>query len=259
VSTLRDLASHVLALGRDAEEAAHELESLTSRVEAFQSQLSSLARAGVDVREVQQSLATSVHAAEAGASSAIQAAQLATQFADSLVGIGGGGSPALASAVGTVGVDALTRPASTQAATRAAVRIAPNYRSLTGKTVLGFRDPDDRACSILGWNQRNLHPITGYHDVFTHGSPTSVTDDLGEDLTAKELAEIIRASGQWDGKEAIRLVSCETGSGPFAQELADELGVPVLAPLKKVCSSNSGKNLMESGDKVAEMVTRYPQ
>ena len=73
------------------------------------------------------------------------------------------------------------------------------------------------------------------------------------------LADIIRNGGQWDGQEAIRLVSCETGSGPFSQELANLLGVDVMAPVREVWSSNSGKNLMEGLKRKAELVIRHPE
>lgn len=97
MSKLEDLASQVASLGRDASSVSHQLNALRTRVARLHDQLSGAARAGVDVRGVQQSIAASAQAVQAGAASAGQAAQLASQFANSLVagaatgGLGGGG------------------------------------------------------------------------------------------------------------------------------------------------------------------------
>ncbi|MDR0284352.1 MAG: hypothetical protein LBI33_05600 [Propionibacteriaceae bacterium] len=144
------------------------------------------------------------------------------------------------------------------AATNAAMRLLPTLRAMTGKTVLGRGIDDFVKFRSLMFNQRELRPIAGYHDVFVHGTPTSVIGDFEEELTAKQLAEIIRG-GNWDGLESIRLVACQTGRGPFAQQLADELGVPVLAPLNDVWSSGRGKNLMEDWNRLAQLVERLPR
>ncbi len=142
---------------------------------------------------------------------------------------------------------------------KAAMRIVPSLRAMTGKTVLKGPLSDFIKTQALRRTTKLLDPIEGFHDVFCHGEPTGVLGELGQNVSASELADLIRATGSWDGVESIRLVSCQTGSGPFAQELADALGVPVLAPLKDVWSSGSGANLMESARKIADMVMRYPQ
>ena len=142
--------------------------------------------------------------------------------------------------------------------TKAAIRLVPSMRAMTGKTSLGYHISDWKLLERLKFNVKTLRPKEGYHDVFAHGSPDSVLGEFGETLNATQLADIIR-SGSWDGVEAIRLVSCETGAGPFAQELADALGVRVLAPLHEVWSSGSGKTLQDGWRKIAEMVERIPQ
>jgi len=147
-------------------------------------------------------------------------------------------------------------------AARVTVQVMPEARALTGRTTLGWFSNNAVQLEALR-SAKNLKAIEGYHDVVVHGTPTSVLGDVGEKLTAKQLADNILSKGQWDGKEAIRLVSCRTAAGPFAQQLANELGVPVLAPLDYIRVSNSGRILEVTGRrgeiKVAEMVTRYPQ
>ncbi|MDA3647243.1 hypothetical protein OU416_24515 [Saccharopolyspora indica] len=81
--------------------------------------------------------------------------------------------------------------------------------------------------------------------VEVHGSPDGV-EFRGQQLTAKELAEIIKAAPGYDPGTPIRLLSCKTGadmpdgSPNFAQQLSKELGVEVLAPNKDAWVDNFG-------------------
>lgn len=78
------------------------------------------------------------------------------------------------------------------------------------------------------------------YTVDLHGSSndTRVGDTK---LTPKDLADIIRSSGDWDG-QPVRLVSCQTGrnSDGFAAQLAQELGVDVVAPTKDAWVDDMG-------------------
>jgi hypothetical protein len=79
------------------------------------------------------------------------------------------------------------------------------------------------------------------YTVDVHGSTDSVR--VGDTrLTPKELADIIRATGDWDGKQPIRLLSCQTGTKPdgFAAQLSRELGVEVVAPTKDAWVDDMG-------------------
>ncbi|MER7014922.1 hypothetical protein ABT324_26125 [Saccharopolyspora sp. NPDC000359] len=81
--------------------------------------------------------------------------------------------------------------------------------------------------------------------VEVHGSPDGV-EFRGQQLSAKELAEIIKAAPGYDPGTPIRLLSCKTGadtpdgSPNFAQQLSKELGVEVLAPNKDAWVDNFG-------------------
>ncbi|WP_211305315.1 hypothetical protein [Crossiella equi] len=73
----------------------------------------------------------------------------------------------------------------------------------------------------------------GRFTVDMHGATDRVR--VGDQrLSAKDLADIIRSSPDWDGEKPIRLISCQTGRNDdgFAAQLARELGVDVLAPTK---------------------------
>jgi hypothetical protein len=87
------------------------------------------------------------------------------------------------------------------------------------------------------YSRRN--PLDGHFDVIGHGSPNDV-----EGLSASELASRLRADVSWNGQD-VRLLSCSTGcpSGTFAQDLANQLGVRVVAPTTDVGASGSGKTL----------------
>ncbi|MEU4271029.1 hypothetical protein [Streptomyces sp. NPDC026092] len=57
-------------------------------------------------------------------------------------------------------------------------------------------------------------------------------------------------------------MSCETGQGdePFAQELADNLGVPVTAPTELAWSDSQGNSWVASGvfDEYGAMQSTWP-
>lgn len=84
-------------------------------------------------------------------------------------------------------------------------------------------------------NARKVPKLDGYDDIVIHGDKVGFyTYNLyGEEFsfTPSELAKMIKDSKNYHG-EKVRLLSCETASegAVAAQELADELGVEVLAP-----------------------------
>ena len=82
-------------------------------------------------------------------------------------------------------------------------------------------------------NRRDVD-ANGYYDVVAHGSPDSILvyhKGANVRVTHRVLARILRHDEKYNG-QAIRLLSCSTGSstGHFAQDLANNLGVPVKAP-----------------------------
>lgn len=80
-----------------------------------------------------------------------------------------------------------------------------------------------------------IKPIEGYDDIVCHGSPEGfiINGFDGEiwTYTAKEAAEIICNSKEFKGQN-IRLIVCQAGAGgenSIAQQVADELGVDIMA------------------------------
>lgn len=74
-------------------------------------------------------------------------------------------------------------------------------------------------------------PIPGAYVVDMHGAERHVKAGRST-LTADDVADIMRANPDWDGKTPILLIGCGTGKLPdgFAAELAKKTGVEVIAP-----------------------------
>lgn len=86
-----------------------------------------------------------------------------------------------------------------------------------------------------------IMPDPDRYTVDVHANAHTAAVD-GRPVSARELADLIRADPNYDGKP-IRLIACETGRDPngFAAELARELGVDVVAPDKKASNSADGR------------------
>lgn len=112
-----------------------------------------------------------------------------------------------------------------------------------GRTAIGY----DRSTLI---NFELVRPLDGYHDVVVHGNAQGFfepgrVNEAGVGFSAGDthpthIADAIRANPSYDGGP-VRLVSCHTGTAakgasdnPAAQAIANELGVPVMAPTNKV-------------------------
>ncbi|MCX4747620.1 hypothetical protein OG455_19210 [Kitasatospora sp. NBC_01287] len=112
-----------------------------------------------------------------------------------------------------------------------------------GSTAVGY---DSSTVS----NFDNVAPKPGYHDVVIHGNNQGYFEPgrinaagkgfSGGDTHPGHIADAIRNSPYYEGGP-IRLVSCHSGTVgdgiaevPAAQTLANELGVPVMAPTNKV-------------------------
>lgn len=115
----------------------------------------------------------------------------------------------------------------------------------TEKASLRFLSNQD----LLYRNAEKVKPLDGFEDVVCHADPDgfglvdSVTGETIQNLSAKELAELIRKSGKYKEGTPIRLLSCQAGAKKdgVAQQLADELGVEVIAPTETLYISNTGE------------------
>jgi hypothetical protein len=92
-----------------------------------------------------------------------------------------------------------------------------------------------------------IKPTAGQYSVIIHGNTETVginhPDGNVQLIDPEKMANLIRSDPDWGGS-TVRLVSCDTGKQPddgspaFAQDLADELNVDVVAPTDKVFVSN---------------------
>ena len=96
-------------------------------------------------------------------------------------------------------------------------------------------------------NSAKSTAVDGFHDVVAHGSPqdfgaTPYSWQQGKNFDAKAMADYLRADPGYAGGP-IRLLSCSTGklADGAAQQLADELGVEVLAPTDTLWAFSTGR------------------
>ncbi len=122
-----------------------------------------------------------------------------------------------------------------------------------------INDPE----SVFGELVESIMPDPKYYDIKAHGSPTAVKL-FGSVVDAQTLARVIVLFEDYTGKP-IRLLCCETGKEEgvetcFAQQLADLLGVEVLAPTETFYASITGRIKVESEEtgRKGEMKTFTP-
>ena len=117
-----------------------------------------------------------------------------------------------------------------------------------------FINPTDQ----LYTNANNIKPLKGYGDIIMHGSPDSLLiyglNDEQWEYGAKEAAEMIRNSQEFHG-QPIRLVACQTGAkeNGIAQQIADELGIKVMAPTEIVNVDFDGKIFLSDNVVLADI------
>lgn len=107
-------------------------------------------------------------------------------------------------------------------------------------------------------NYDKITHIEGFEDLLCHGTEDKLYHEsnigVGTYYTAKEFADIIRSDKELNGKN-IRLLSCNTGASitGFAQQLANELGVDILAPTETLWINEDGKLFVSNSRTLAEM------
>ncbi|MER7133672.1 hypothetical protein [Streptosporangium saharense] len=154
--------------------------------------------------------------------------------------------------VGTMGTRRDHRARNDRESTEPALPRVPGDGELPSGDPVYYR-PGSTAIGYDSSTMRNFDfvlPKPGYHDVVSHGNahgyfePGRVnahgTDFSNEEVNPSHIAEAIRDSPYYRGGP-IRLISCHTGTVasnsveiPAAQQVANKLGVPVLAPTSRV-------------------------
>jgi hypothetical protein len=103
---------------------------------------------------------------------------------------------------------------------------------------------DDATIKAAKW----LKPQDGFYDVVVHGSPDTVAVRIGNEwqlVDQRSLSTYIGKQADYNGG-AIRLASCQTGACEvgFAQNLANKMGVPVMAPTDTLFVFPNGKTVI---------------
>jgi hypothetical protein len=89
----------------------------------------------------------------------------------------------------------------------------------------------------------------GYLDVVMHGDAEHTQanlDGVSVDFTLEQTAKMVQESPSWEHRP-IRLMSCSTGQGEYAQQLADKLDVPVYAPTDILKLRHDGTMVIKNG------------
>lgn len=105
---------------------------------------------------------------------------------------------------------------------------------------------------------QKLKPQKGFFDVVCHADSTSfeirIDDETTYNMTPEEFAMRIKESMSYKGGN-IRLISCNSGAKAdgAAQQVANILGVDVLAPTEAIHVSDIGEYFISNNDILAEM------
>lgn len=100
--------------------------------------------------------------------------------------------------------------------------------------------------------------LSDYETIVCHGSHNCIylygNNDEEFEYSASEFANMIINSSSYTGKP-IRLMSCNTGSleNGFAQQLANIMGVTVLAPTEAIWVNSYGEIFISDYDVLAQM------
>lgn len=89
----------------------------------------------------------------------------------------------------------------------------------------------------------------GMLDIVAHGAKRTIQIMINgekKNVSARFLARMIKHSKQYKKNQPIRLVSCDTGRDDygFAQQLANKLHVPVVAPTRKYLAMSNGSYII---------------
>jgi RHS repeat-associated protein len=112
-------------------------------------------------------------------------------------------------------------------------------------------------------NAKNVARIpgkSGYYDVTVHGSPQGFgrSHDGGVTITPAQLAKMIKKQGDYLPNTKVRLLACRSGEvgGTAAQELANRLGVKVMAPTTDI---RFGRDRFELSNKIDKGKFAFPE
>ncbi|WP_067860989.1 WXG100-like domain-containing protein [Nocardia shimofusensis] len=96
-----------------------------------------------------------------------------------------------------------------------------------------------RGDPTMGDLPHRVPPDPNHYTADTHITPDGHAQIGNHTLTPQQYADLLRRSG-WDGVTPIRLIGCDASTNGFAQQLARELGVDVLAPTHAAWTDTNG-------------------
>lgn len=107
---------------------------------------------------------------------------------------------------------------------------------------------------------KNFQSPSAVFTVAGHGNNRYVWDLNDRNLDVDRLYDLIFNDKDFPGKEAVLLISCQTGKGreSIAQQLADRLGVPVVAPDEYVFFREDGSFYLAKGRSIPGAIVPIP-
>lgn len=111
-----------------------------------------------------------------------------------------------------------------------------------------YMDPNDNFSKFIK-NRKDID-VNGFYDVIAHGSPINIEiNHNGKAITINHrvAAKLLKTDKNYKG-QGIRLLSCSTGKidNGFAQNLANKLKVPVMAPTDILWAKPNGSHYVAS-------------
>jgi hypothetical protein len=101
----------------------------------------------------------------------------------------------------------------------------------------------------------SVTPPAGVYAVEGHGTPDALYCKQGRPMDAREIAGWITHDSRFKTGTTVYLFACETGKGnhPIAQDLANVLRTPVIAPTDKLWPLTTGAYIVAGGRSKADL------
>ena len=218
MSDLQEIGAQVSAIAGEASSWAQQLHAKAAHLRQAASRAAQMAQrseGGAGAMQAAKSLELAGRRCDEAAQHLMAGKAAAEQFVTMHVGAGGGAGPGLGSFGGADGGSG-------------------ESGGLGGLTAgeIQTGTSENRVNLVDNVDTSRVPTYGGYLDVVMHGDATGTQAHLNgrdADFTLEETARLVESSPGWRNRP-VRLMSCSTGQGDYAQRLADRLGVPVFAP-----------------------------
>ena len=121
------------------------------------------------------------------------------------------------------------------------------YNTVPGS--IDYMDKNDSFSKFIK-NRKDIDS-NGFYDIIAHGSPISIqVNHNGKNIKINHriAAKLLKSNKKYNG-QGVRLLSCSTGKieNGFAQNLANKLKVPVMAPTDILWATPNGSYFVAGG------------